>query len=144
MYSRSRGTYWEPLLPVPTIITTTCSDNGGEYDNELNGRKMNERYRHETHQLLRGEIEFQFRRVFKKVVGTKKGGTVPTLFLQLGGVDDRKAKSQRRRRKGLPTRIMTTLTISQIQTTSRSMRTTMTRRRNTSYEQSLHPNHSKR
>ena len=99
MYSRSRGTYWEPLLPVPTIITTTCSDNGGEYDNELNGRKMNERYRHETHQLLRGEIEFQFRRVFKKVVGTKKGGTVPTLFLQLGGVDDRKANKKKSKKK---------------------------------------------
>jgi len=116
IYSRRLGTYWEPLLPVPSIImtattTSNSSENGENYyydddhaNNELRGRKMNERYRHETLQLLRGEIEFQFRRVFKKAMignNTKGGGdnNMHTLFLHLGGEDDGKKKKNKQEKK---------------------------------------------
>ena len=53
---RRQGTIWEPLLPVSTIITS---------DNEVDG-VVNVRYREGTLALLRGEVEFEFRRTFKK------------------------------------------------------------------------------
>ena len=87
------------------MTCTFYSGDDGQYDDnsdndELRGRKVNERYRQETLMILRGEIEFQFRRVFKKVVGTKKGGDVPTLFLQLGrGDDDNDGQKQEKPKK---------------------------------------------
>jgi hypothetical protein len=53
---RRQGKIWEPLLPVPTIIT-----NDDEVDRVVNGR-----YRDGMLTLLRGELEFEFRRTFKK------------------------------------------------------------------------------
>jgi phosphorylated CTD-interacting factor 1 len=53
---KRQGKIWEPLLPVPTIIT-----NDDEVDGVVNGR-----YRNGMLALLRGEVEFEFRRTFKK------------------------------------------------------------------------------
>lgn len=54
---RRHGTIWEPLLPVPNIITS---------DNYVNGVVINGRYRDVMLALLRGEVKFEFRRTFKK------------------------------------------------------------------------------
>jgi hypothetical protein len=63
LYGRSRGIVWEPLIPVSTICEDEC--------------QVNQRYVRSSKELLEKEIQFQFRRSFKRCLG--------------GGPDNKKA-----------------------------------------------------
>ena len=68
---RSRGTLWEPLIPVSDI----CDGESSE---------INTRFRRDSRGLLEEELQFQFRRSFKRCLGgaVKKGKRIlPSLSL---------------------------------------------------------------
>ncbi|KAL3804594.1 hypothetical protein ACHAWO_012269 [Cyclotella atomus] len=60
-YGRSRGIVWEPLIPVSNI----CED-------EDECCQVNQRYVRTAKELLEKEIQFQFRRSFKRCLGDNK------------------------------------------------------------------------
>ena len=66
---------WEPLLPVPSVF-----DEGDDVDDAGGGggrssrTTINAEYRGGTLTLLRGEVEFQFRRSFRGGGGRRGGG----------------------------------------------------------------------
>ncbi|KAL7553508.1 hypothetical protein ACHAWF_016814 [Thalassiosira exigua] len=65
---REAGTVWEPLMPVSSV-----SSLSRDHQSEAL-RRIERRYRGESFELLREEVEFGFRRAFRRARGGEGGG----------------------------------------------------------------------